>query len=213
MHGSLGSALQLARREDAVEQPIGRRERNKQEKARRITAAARDLFAARDVDTVTTQEVADLADVATGTLFLYARSKGELLLLAHNSAYEEALERGTAAAAAETDVVGAVMAVVAEVVACNRTRPANGRAYLRETVFGDPSEPHHAAALDLSRRTEVAVAGCLARFDGRSEAEAATLARVVTGVMLLAMASPMAVSSTVEDVVEDVRRQVAVLVG
>jgi AcrR family transcriptional regulator len=72
----------------------GRRERNKQEKLDRITAAATELFAERGVDEVTTQEIADKADIGAGTLFLYAKSKGELLLLVQNSTYADALAQG-----------------------------------------------------------------------------------------------------------------------
>ena len=72
-------------------QSVGRRERNKQQKLDRITAAARELFAERGVDEVTTQEIADKADIGAGTLFLYAKTKGELLLLVQNSTYAEAL--------------------------------------------------------------------------------------------------------------------------
>src|SRR5689334_24738837 len=67
----------------------GRRERNKQEKLERIVTAARDLFTERGVAEVTTQQIAARADVASGTLFLYARSKSELLLLVQNSTYAE----------------------------------------------------------------------------------------------------------------------------
>jgi len=66
-------------------QALGRRERNKQEKLERITAAARELFAEHGVDDVTTQQIADRADVGSGTLFLYAKTKAELLLLVQNS--------------------------------------------------------------------------------------------------------------------------------
>ena len=79
--------------------PMGRRERNKLDKLERITAAAGELFAERGVGDVTTQEIADRADIGTGTLFLYAKTKGELLLLVQNSMYETALEEGRAAAA------------------------------------------------------------------------------------------------------------------
>ena len=79
-------------------QPLGRRERNKQEKLERITAAASELFATHGVDDVTTQQIAEAADIGTGTLFLYARTKGELLLLVQNTNYAAALKRGRAAA-------------------------------------------------------------------------------------------------------------------
>lgn len=190
-------------------EPVSRRERNKQDKLRRITRAAQELFAEHGVGDVTTQQVAERADVGVGTLFLYARTKGELLLLAHNSSYEDALARGAERAAAAVDVLTAVMAVVEEVVACNRQQPENGRAYLREMVFGDPTEPHHATALGLSRRTEEAVAASLVRLGSVASDEAATRARIVTAVMLLAMASPLGASAPVAAVVDDIRRQVA----
>ena len=59
----------------------GLRERNKQEKLARIRAAALALFAEKGFAATTTREVAERAVVATGPLFLYARTKEELLLL------------------------------------------------------------------------------------------------------------------------------------
>jgi len=55
-------------------QPVGRRERNKQDKLDRIRAAASELFSLHGVDEVTTQQIADKADIGAGTLFLYAKS-------------------------------------------------------------------------------------------------------------------------------------------
>ena len=70
-------------------EPVGRRERNKQAKLDRIIAAAAELFAERGVEEVTTQQIADRADIGTGTLFLYAKTKGELLLLVQNNHYAD----------------------------------------------------------------------------------------------------------------------------
>jgi TetR/AcrR family transcriptional regulator len=88
---------------------IGRRERNKLDKLARITAAAGELFAERGVDDVTTQEIADRADIGTGTLFLYAKTKGELLLLVQNSTYADALAEGREAAAAAGTMTDGVL--------------------------------------------------------------------------------------------------------
>ena len=131
-------------------QPLGRRERNKQAKLDRIMTAASELFAEHGVDEVTTQQIADKADIGTGTLFLYAKTKGELLLLVQNAQYAAALGRGRAAAETIPDVLDAVMAIIGPVVECNRAQIDNGRTYLREMVFGDPEEPHHGDALGLS---------------------------------------------------------------
>ncbi|GAA4624392.1 TetR/AcrR family transcriptional regulator [Cellulomonas oligotrophica] len=188
--------------------PQGRRERNKQDKLERITAAARELFAERGVDDVTTQEIAERADIGAGTLFLYARSKGELLLLVQNAAYGEALARGVQAAGSATDVVDAVLAIVRPVVECNRRQVDNGRTYLREMVFGDPEEPHHREALTIAGQTEEAVADVLRRHGGVHDDDAASLARVVSAVMFLAMAASVSVDAGVDDLVADIRRQV-----
>lgn len=79
--------------------PIGRRERAKQDKRERIMAAARELFAERGVGGVTTQQVADRADVAIGTLYLYAATKAELLIMVQHQKFAAAIDNGLAAAA------------------------------------------------------------------------------------------------------------------
>lgn len=192
-------------------QPVGRRERNKQAKLDRITAAARELFAEHGIDDVTTQQIADRADIGAGTLFLYAKSKGELLLLVQNSAYADALAKGTADAAETPGLLEAVMAIIRPVVECNRKQIDNGRTYLREMVFGDPNEPHHHAALTLAGGTEAAIADVLQR-EGRSASEAAVkLARVVSAIMFLSMAASTNVSRSIEDLLQDIRSQVAAI--
>jgi TetR/AcrR family transcriptional regulator len=194
-----------------VSQPIGRRERNKQAKLERIVAAARELFADHGVDEVTTQQIADKADIGAGTLFLYVKSKGELLLLVQNSAYATALAKGRDAAASFTDILEAVMTIVRPVVECNRTQIDNGRTYLREMVFGDHEEPHHRDALVLSAQTEEAIADVLRRNEHLHPENAATLAHVITAVMFLGMASSINVTKTVEDLVQDLETQIRVL--
>jgi AcrR family transcriptional regulator len=59
--------------------PRGRRQLGKADKSARIRAAALALFKERGFDATTTREVAERAGIATGTLFLYVKSKDELL--------------------------------------------------------------------------------------------------------------------------------------
>jgi TetR/AcrR family transcriptional regulator len=192
--------------------PIGRRERNKQDKLDRITAAASDLFARHGVDEVTTQQIADLADIGTGTLFLYARSKGELLLLVQNSGYADALAQGRAAAAGINGTLDAVLAVVRPVVECNRTQVDNGRTYLREMVFGDPDEPHHRDAIALALQTEEAIAEILQREPHCTAQTAATRAHIVSAIMFLSMAPGPTTLMTVDEIMQDIRNQVRMLI-
>ncbi|MET9565352.1 TetR/AcrR family transcriptional regulator [Streptomyces tauricus] len=191
--------------------PVGRRERNKQEKLDRIIAAASELFAEHGVDEVTTQQIADKADIGTGTLFLYAKTKGELLLLVQNAKYAEALEQGRADAEAVPGVLDAVLAIVRPIVACNRIQIDNGRTYLREMVFGDPEEPRHSEALAIVVQTEEAIAAVLRRDEGGAEGDAAALAHIVSAVMFLSMAASVNIALSVEEIMQDIQGKIEVL--
>ena len=67
--------------EDPTAALPGRRERAKREKRERLVSAARELFAKKGFVATTTSEIAARADIGAGTLFLYVRSKEELLVL------------------------------------------------------------------------------------------------------------------------------------
>lgn len=192
-------------------QPLGRRERNKQAKLERITAAASELFARHGVDEVTTQQIADAADIGTGTLFLYAKTKGELLLLVQNANYAASLERGRAAAEEAGTALDAVLALIAPIVECNRVQVDNGRTYLREMVFGDPSEPHHAEALSIVAQTEEAVAGILAGRTRLAAHDASTLAGVISAIMFVAMAASANAGSGTPELLTGIRAQVSAI--
>src|SRR4029453_13432748 len=192
-------------------QPVGRRERNKQAKLERIMTAASELFAEHGVDEVTTQQIADKADIGTGTLFLYAKTKGELLLLVQNAHYPEALERGRTDAETIPDALDAVMSIVRPIVECNRIQVDNGRTYLREMVFGDPTEPHHSVALSIVAQTEEAITGILGREELAGLGDAATTARIVSAIMFLSMAASVNAALSTEAIVQDIRTQISLL--
>ena len=192
---------------------VGRRERNKQDKLDRIIAAASELFAAHGIDEVTTQQIADKADIGAGTLFFYAKSKGELLLLVQNAHYADALERGLADAENVVKDQDAVMAIVRPIVECNRVHVDNGRSYLREMAFGDPAEPRHGEALAIAARTADGIAAVLRRHYGRAEMDAAKLARIVSAIMFVSMAASANARLSIDEVVSDIRDQVSVVLS
>jgi TetR/AcrR family transcriptional regulator len=96
-------------------------------------------------------------------------------------------------------------------VECNRTQIDNGRTYLREIVFGDPEEPHHRDALALTVQTEEAIATVLQRDQRVSPSDAATLAHIVSAIMFLSMAATINIARSVDEILEDIRSQVRVL--
>lgn len=64
------------------------RERGKLRRRIRIKEAARTVFLERGYEAATTREIADRADVSQGTLFVYAPTKSELLLMIINDDLE-----------------------------------------------------------------------------------------------------------------------------
>src|SRR5579859_1370489 len=192
--------------------PIGRRERAKQDKQERIMAAARELFAEHGVGAVTTQQVADRAGVAIGTLYLYASTKAELLIMVQNEKFAAAIDDGLAAteAAIRHGVLEAVLALIRPVVACVREQIENGRTYLHEIVFGDPAEPYRRAGLALAARLEDGISRLLTRDGYVDAADAATLARVITAIIHISTTATVYLHPSDEAVLADIRDQIRV---
>jgi AcrR family transcriptional regulator len=195
--------------------PIGRRERAKRDKRARILAAARELFARHGVGGVTTQQIADRADVAIGTLYLYASTKAELLIMVQNAKFAAAIDEGLAASSAVggCDVVDGVLALIRPVVACVREQAENGRTYLHELVFGDPAEPYRREGLALSARLEDGLAGRLSRVESIGATDAATLARVITSIIHLCTTATVYLDHTDDAILADIRDQVRVILS
>lgn len=126
----------------------GRRERNKAQKRERITSAAGRLFATQGFAATTTAQVADEADVSHGTLFRYAASKAELLLMAGNTRFRESLDAGRAACESIDDPVGRLIALVSPMTG-DALSLENLAAYQRNVLDGSPDEEHRAEALRL----------------------------------------------------------------
>ncbi|MFF1306877.1 TetR/AcrR family transcriptional regulator [Streptomyces sp. NPDC058307] len=173
-------------------------------------AAAGELFAEHGVSGVTTQQIADRADVAIGTLFLYASTKAELLIMVQNEKFADAIDRGlTAANAAMGQALPEpVVALIRPVVACIREHAENGRTYLHELVFGDPAEPYRRAGLALSARLEDGITGLLTGGESIDAADAATLARVITAIIHISTTATVYLHSSDEAVLADIRDQI-----
>lgn len=192
--------------------PLGRREREKQEKRRRISAAVHELFAQHGVARVTTQQIADRADVAVGTLYLYASTKAEMLVMVQNEKFAAAIDAGLAAAEAarrfDASTLEAVLALVGPVVACIREQPENGRTYLNELLFGDPIEPHRRKGLSLSLRLEDGLVRTLANDCTLDPADVVTLARVVTAIIHISTTATIHMHRTSGEVLDGIQRQI-----
>lgn len=187
------------------------RESNKQEKLQRITAAAQQLFSAKGIGEVTTNQIAAAAEVAAGTLFLYAKTKGELLLLAQNAAYDEAHKNGLKAATSKTEIVDAIIALLAPIVKCNREHVENGRTYLQEVVFGSSNDVHRQKAIELMGATESAVREIISKSSKRNPEGIETISKMVMAAMFLTLSSPLNIDLSVKQILSDLEAQIKTL--
>ncbi len=142
----------------------GLRARNKQDKHQRIFEAASALFTGQGYSSVTTQMVADRADVGTGTLFRYASSKAELLLMVMNEQMRFTTCRGVAESLAADSPDNAIMALLEPQIHLSLTFPENTAVYQREILFGTEQGTYRTEALARISELEDAVGDILARF-------------------------------------------------
>jgi AcrR family transcriptional regulator len=114
---------------------LGKRERNKLDKRRRIVAAATRLFQEKGFEDTTTAEIAKAAGIGAGTLYLYVESKEDLLVSAFvnvaGDAWREAFDRVDPTA----DAVSQLMTLLMHVTDHHRADPRLARSFFKELPF------------------------------------------------------------------------------
>lgn len=112
-----------------------RRERNKRDKLNRIVGSARALFQSQGYQKTTTQQIASAAGVATGTLFLYARSKEDLLVLVFISEMGEVVESSNDALDPEDACLDQVLDFFGGIIEYHARDTEIAHALIRELAF------------------------------------------------------------------------------
>ncbi|MFE3259900.1 TetR/AcrR family transcriptional regulator [Nocardia sp. NPDC059091] len=207
---------------------VGRRQRKMHDKQSRIFDAAAALFAEHGFDRVTTQQISDRADIAAGTLFRYAATKGELLLMVYNEELRTALADGAAAARTQTDAVEAVTALLRPLLRAAEQRPENTIVYQRELLFGSPTDTYRSEGLALVAGLESMITERLiadARRDAigsppsdetasaRWEEQARLAGRSIFAVLHLALVQPSTGAHPGHDAMADLRAQIAQIIA
>ncbi|MCK9920108.1 TetR/AcrR family transcriptional regulator [Microbacteriaceae bacterium K1510] len=113
----------------------GRRARNKEDKLRRIKAAARALFISKGYDATNMREIATRAGVALGTPFSYAADKRDLLFLTVNDELEDAAVRAADAVKEGAPVRDNLLSAFRVVYEFFGREPGLARLTLREMQF------------------------------------------------------------------------------
>jgi AcrR family transcriptional regulator len=126
----------MASRTDETPRPAGgRREANKAEKLRRIRAAASEVFLDQGFEAASLREIAAKADVAFGTLFLYAENKHDLVLLVFDEQLPEVTGNASERAASAEGFMDQLLAFFAGLYEFFCRTPELSRVMMRETTF------------------------------------------------------------------------------
>jgi len=141
------------------------RERKRKEKWRRIRDAAAALFAERGFEGTTTRAIAERAEVGAGTVYLYAKTKEELLLRLFAESIEAAIEQGFASLP-EAPVVDRLMHLYAHFFGFYARDMALARVLVREMTFG---QIDLASNVRLTMSFNEQVAGLLREAAARGE--------------------------------------------
>ena len=112
-----------------------RRERSKADKMRRILAAGEKLFSKQGFDGTTVQQIADEADVAVGTLFLYISDKSELLLRLFHDATDLELEQAVRRMKAGRKFLPAVRRFLEDLILPSEKDRELAKVFWREFLF------------------------------------------------------------------------------
>src|SRR4026208_154836 len=95
----------------AAPKSLARREREREAKRRGLARAAAELFHEHGFDATTTEQIAERADVAKGTLFLYAKTKARLLLLVYAAQIEDAVAEALRSLQPDAPIVESLVAL------------------------------------------------------------------------------------------------------
>jgi AcrR family transcriptional regulator len=150
---------------------IGRREQNKLDKRGRIIAAARALFRHKGFDATTSQEIADAAGVAAGTVFTYARTKDDLLILVFHDEMLEVVERAYEAARRSVGLLDQATVFFETLVAYHERDLPLAHALMRQLGYvGSPEQRSLVAELMTSLLGRLAQLVQAAKTDGKVDA-------------------------------------------
>ena len=114
-----------------------RTERKKREKLTRILRTARHLFERKGFDATSMREIAAKADIGHGTLFLYARSKEDLLVMIFRDEVVRAVDDAFATVPARRPVLEQILHLLGALIEHHERNPALARVFVKELPFVD----------------------------------------------------------------------------
>ena len=193
---------------------LSRRQQNKAEKRGRIIAAARALFAHKGFEATTTQAIAEAADVGAGTLFLYARTKDDLLILVFRQEMIELVERAYEAARREATLIEQLIAFFETFVVYHQRDLPLAHALMRQLGYVASAEQRAEVSelmTSLLRRLALLIEAAKGRGEARPETPLWNAAQAVFGVYYLNLGKLLSGYVNREQFDRDLKRQLGLL--
>jgi AcrR family transcriptional regulator len=157
---------------------LSRSERHKAEKLERIKREARRLFGRKGFARASISEIARAADVGVGTVFLYAASKEQLLVMCFRDEVGSAIDEGFRGVPRRAALLEQVMHVFEVMIEHNRSNLELARVFTREIPFAS-DDPHRGVKEVMERfyrQMEALITQAQKRGELRYEVPAAGLA-------------------------------------
>ncbi len=159
------TAVRKRRRE-----PPTRAER-KEDKRARLRDAAWYLFSTRGYDATTTKEIAARAGVASGTLFLYARDKADLLFLVFHERLSAAVDEGLRTLPKDASFLDQLMHLFGGFFRVYEEAPDVARAFIKELPGADGPNAQLVNQLTFALITQIAGLVSRAQQNGQLNAD------------------------------------------
>lgn len=147
----------------------GLRERNKREKLKRIQHAAWQLFTHKGFEATTTREVAELAQVGMGTLFLYAKDKHELLQMAFHDTIEDTIEQAFRSLPQHETLLEVLLHIFSHFFQLYHLHPGNARAYIKATLLQESTQGYGKLAVQQIAHFQSRLASLLEQAKAQDE--------------------------------------------
>lgn len=164
--------------------PAGRRGRNKADKRARILTAAQRLLDEVGYERMAMSRVAQDAGVAAGTVFQYAATKPELLMMVIEDTWRDAVTTSVRDLRPTGSVAADIMQLLEPLAAAARQHRENAMVVARELLFGTPG-PHRARVVALVAELENAIVDLLVEAGAGERAPVAARLVVSGGVLEL----------------------------
>ncbi|GHO88395.1 TetR/AcrR family transcriptional regulator [Dictyobacter formicarum] len=119
------------------------REQNKQRTFEQIKQAARTLFERKGYAATTTREIAEEAQIATGTLFLYVQDKAELLILLYADVFGDLIDETFATVPEDRPLPDILLHIFGPFFELYGRHPENARHFLKELLFHEGERRQH----------------------------------------------------------------------